>query len=247
MLFESIRNSSAGMVEVLEKQSQVPNQVDIKDVVARYITDVICSYAFGVECNSVKNPQRTIRKNVRSIFEISRLEKIRILLLLILPTFVLKLIRLKQFSLQLEEFFITVVNKTVSHRETNIIRRQDFIQLLLDMKNKKDARDKNRDMYASETGNTLTLTEITAHCFVFFLAGYETSATAITFALLELAINKGIQERLRDEINAVLEKHNGDISYDAVMEMTYLEKIIFGNCLFVSLKKIRLLALISEL
>jgi cytochrome P450 family 6 len=47
----------------------------------------------------------------------------------------------------------------------------------------------------------------------------------MTFMSYELALNQDIQDKLRDEINEVLPRHKLETSYDAVMEMKYLDMI----------------------
>ena len=49
----------------------------------------------------------------------------------------------------------------------------------------------------------LTTDEIIAQSVMFFLAGYDTTATSITLLLYELAVNPDIQEQLHDEIISV--------------------------------------------
>ena len=46
-----------------------------------------------------------------------------------------------------------------------------------------------------------------AQTFSFLLAGYETSASTLTFALYELALHPEIQQSLRAEILNELSKH----------------------------------------
>jgi len=72
------------------------------------------------------------------------------------------------------------------------------------------------------------MTEAAAQSFAFFAAGFETSSTAATFALYELAQNHDIQDKVRQEIDEILVKH-GDLTYDAVNEMTYLHKVVNGK------------------
>ena len=70
---------------------------------------------------------------------------------------------------------------------------------------------------------------IVAQTFLFFVAGYETSSTALSFCLLELAINPEIQQCLSIEIDMTLEKCRGSVTYDAIQSMSYLDKVVNGE------------------
>lgn len=74
----------------------------------------------------------------------------------------------------------------------------------------------------------MTIEEAAAQAFIFFLAGFETTSTTISFALFEMAQNQEIQQKARNEVQKLLKKH-GSIKYDAVMEMHYLDTVIFGK------------------
>jgi hypothetical protein len=83
----------------------------------------------------------------------------------------------------------------------------------------------------------LTMDEITAQVMVFFTGGFETTSTTMSFCLYELAKNKDIQVRLRSEMDAVLSLH-GDITYEAVMEMKYLDRVVSGEVHILILKDV---------
>lgn len=51
----------------------------------------------------------------------------------------------------------------------------------------------------------------------------------MAFVLHELAINPDVQHRVHVEIDTVLEKHNGQITYDSISEMKYLEACFDGK------------------
>ena len=78
---------------------------------------------------------------------------------------------------------------------------------------------------------------VAAQAFVFFIAGFETSSTTMAYALYEVARQTDIQDRVRAEIDEVLKKHDGEITYESLMEMSYLHKVVSGKLLFVILKK----------
>ena len=75
----------------------------------------------------------------------------------------------------------------------------------------------------------LSMNSLAAQAFVFYLAGYETSSTTMTFCLYELSLHQDIQDRLREETDDVLQKHEGKLTYEGIQEMEYLDKVVSGN------------------
>lgn len=63
---------------------------------------------------------------------------------------------------------------------------------------------------------------------VFFFAGFETSSSTLTFALMELARSPQVQLKARENIVNALKKHNGKLSYEALQDMVYLDWIVQG-------------------
>lgn len=237
MMFQTFVESTSGLVEVLKDQAIIQDPVDIKEIVSRFTTDIIGSCAFGINCNSLKNPNSEFREFGKKIFQApeSFSEKLKNILIQILPKNALVALRIKKMDIDVESFFMNVVQKTVNYREKNNIQRKDFMQLLLQLKNEGNVEDDDGVKQHGKTSNamqTLSMTELAAQCFVFFIAGFETSATTMTFALLEMALNQDIQDKLRTEIDTVLKRYNGVMSYEAVMEMSYLDKVVHGKNLF---------------
>lgn len=74
----------------------------------------------------------------------------------------------------------------------------------------------------------LTDSLIASQAFVFFAAGYETSSTAMANTLYELALNQKVQDTLREEIEHEYSKHSGNLTYDNIKKMFYLDKVFKG-------------------
>lgn len=71
--------------------------------------------------------------------------------------------------------------------------------------------------------------EIISESLLMYAAGFETSASVSTFAMYELAYNQEIQDKLRNEINSTIEKEHGNITYESINSMEYLDKVVKGR------------------
>jgi len=76
------------------------------------------------------------------------------------------------------------------------------------------------------------MNSLAAQAFVFFAGGFETSSTTMTFCLYELSLHQDIQDRVREEIDVVLQKHDGKLTYESIQEMEYLDKVVSGKTEF---------------
>ena len=215
VLFFSILSIAERLRQTLSNSIDDCTSLEITDLMARYTTDVIGTCAFGIECNSLIDPQAKFRIMGRKIFKEPRHSfKLRFLMGAFPELF--RFLRMKTHLDEVAQFFTSICETNIKYREENNIQRNDFMNLLIQLKN-----DKN--------GPQISVDEVTAQSFVFFAAGFETSATTMSMLLYELALNPSIQNRVRDEIYAVLEKHDGRLSYEAVMDMHYLHCAINGK------------------
>jgi cytochrome P450 len=70
--------------------------------------------------------------------------------------------------------------------------------------------------------------DITAQTLLFFMAGFDTASTLLSFASLQLAMNPDIQSRLQDEIDETLKEDGGKLTYEALHGIKYLDMVVSG-------------------
>ncbi|XP_049787510.1 cytochrome P450 6k1-like [Schistocerca cancellata] len=229
MMSQTMQDCGREMVEVLEDSARRGEVLEMREVSARYATDIIASVAFGVEVNCQRNPEAEFRQWGRKVFEPSLKNKVALLMYEFFPLLA-RLLRVDSGTQEVSEFFRNMVRQTVEYREKHNVTRNDFMNLLVQLKNKGfidgekigDVKGENKDI----DNWKLSIDEVAAQAFVFFLAGFETSSTTMSFALYELALNPDVQKRLQEEVDATLMKNNGQLTYEAIAEMPYLDKVV---------------------
>lgn len=222
MMFNAVLEISNNMVRHAEKNV---GEIDIKETLARFTTDVIGDVAFGLDLKCMETPDSKFREVGKKVFNFSAFNFLKIFFLAANWKFT-KHIGFRVFPKDISDFFMNTVKQAIDYREANNVKRNDFLNLMIQLKNKGKIDDDETLI------GKLTFNEVAAQCFLFFNAGFETSSSAMTFCLYELAQNQEVQDKLREEIKNVLESHNGEITYEAINEMTYLQMTLDGKFLF---------------
>lgn len=135
MMFGTLVDCGKELQLCLEPLAHKGETIEIKDILARYSTDIIASCAFGIQCNCLKNPDADFRKWGRKIFEPTLKKRFARILELALPSFA-RLFRLRVPPDEITNYFLNMVKTTVEYRETNGVKRNDFMDLMIRLKNK---------------------------------------------------------------------------------------------------------------
>uniref|UniRef100_A0A1Y1L0G7 Cytochrome P450 n=1 Tax=Photinus pyralis TaxID=7054 RepID=A0A1Y1L0G7_PHOPY len=202
------------------KQSKGNVSVDLKDAFTRFANDVIGTSAFGVTCDSLTHKNNEFYVMGKALTNFSGLRSLRFFSYTISPFFS-KLLRIRILNTKLEEFFKSLIRETLAIRTQKNIIRADMIQLLMEAQ-----RNREQDGQQRHKKNSISDDDITAQALIFFLAGFEVTSTAMTFLAYELALNPEIQTKLYEEISTTLEENSGKITYEAVMSMKYLDRVV---------------------
>ncbi|KAM0726381.1 Cytochrome P450 6k1 [Formica fusca] len=188
--------------------------VETRELSSKFTTDVIGSTAFGLNTNSFKDTNIEFYKHGRMIFGIEHgLELIAVLYMPILA----RLAGLTIFGKQTDAFLRKVFWETIVRREKSGEKRNDLIDILIELKRIHGDEDIGGFKFNGD--------DLLAQAAIFFAAGFETSATTLSFALYELALHPEIQNKLRKEILQMLVKSNGKITYEMIMSLPYLDMV----------------------
>ncbi|KAF5279516.1 hypothetical protein FQR65_LT03338 [Abscondita terminalis] len=211
MMFKTLLDCSTGLNKVVDESIKNNALVDIHNVVLRYTTDVIVSCAFGVDCDALMNPNSNFIKYAKMIIEPKEFNEF------FSQSFpnISDLVGLNLVPSKVKTFLDDLVTQIINNREINNTERRDFMDLLIKLKNNTTQNDMS-----------LTFDEIVAQVYIFFLAGYETSSTALTFCFYELALNEDIQEKLRNEVLSILKENEGGLSYETLLKMPYMDMVV---------------------
>lgn len=104
--------------------------------------------------------------------------------------------------------FIEILTKTVLSRVGDTNKRPDMIHMFLE--------------FQRENSEDINLIDYVSQVFLFFMAGFHSVTTFLSFALYELALHRDIQKRLRAEV----ERYFDNLTFETLKDMKYLDMVV---------------------
>ncbi|KAG7212150.1 hypothetical protein KM043_012492 [Ampulex compressa] len=191
-------------------------EVEIKELLSKFTTDLIGTTAFGLQVNSLNNPDAEFRQSGRAVFECSFRRSLDFVTIFLAPDLV-KPLRSKFFGIKASNFLRRAFWEALNQREASGVKRGDLIDILIELKNTHEG-----DL----GGFKFDGDDLVAQAAIFFTGGFETASTTCTFTLYELALHLDIQDRVRREIENAIKESNGNITYDLITNLPYLDMVI---------------------
>lgn len=116
----------------------------------------------------------------------------------------------------LNGFFMKLIKDIVKETKGKPFQKCNLMNMLIGLKEDDDVKKNNEGIVVIDDSL------IAAQAMSFYLAGFEPTSLFLTFLLFELALQPKIQQRVYEEANEIIEKHNGALTYDSLMDMKYM-------------------------
>nr|WDY85984.1 cytochrome P450 9HZ1 [Pagiophloeus tsushimanus] len=224
ILFDLIADVADNVVSFVSAQNEDVVELEMKDALSRYTNDVIATTSFGISTDSLRDKTNSFFMSGKKLTSPGVFRTLEFILLNAAPAFICQLFGLKIVKDDVAKIFAGAIKDAIKTREKNNIVRPDMIQLLLESRKTKSNKDGILIDQAS-LDNGMSDDEIAAQALIFFFAGFDTVSQALSFAAYELATNKHIQDRLRQEIVDTLNKH-GKPTMDILQDMKYMDMVV---------------------
>lgn len=250
-MFQLVVDCSEQATDILlseAKASTKPYVPEMKDLFTRFTNDVIASAAFGIKVNSLTDRDNEFYTMGKASTNFGSIKMMLSMALMTLLPKLSKILGVRMFGKAQAHFYHTLVHDTIKHREQNNVIRPDMIHLLMEarkgvLKNEiqtnaskaDDAGFATVDEVRADALNgvqkqTWDDDDVTAQCFLFFVAGFDTSATLLCFVACELMENQDVQRKLIEELDEAKEQLAGkSITYDLLQKLPYLDMVVSGK------------------
>ncbi|XP_058536719.1 cytochrome P450 3A6 [Ochotona princeps] len=205
------------LMKNLRQEAEKSKPVDLKKIFGAYSMDVITGTSFGVNIDSLRNPQDPFVKNVSRLLKFNIFDPF-LLSVTLFPflTPVFEALHVSLFPKEVTDFLKMSVERIKEDRlKDKQKHRADFLQLMINSQNSEEIN----------SYKALSDIELVAQSVIILFAGYETTSSTLSFIMYLLAIHPDVQQKLQEEIDAALPS-KALVTYDALSQMEYLDMVV---------------------
>jgi len=128
-------------------------ELDVKEIAAKFTTDVIGCTAYGLNVNSLNNPNAEFRKYGRMIFDYENVRGYELFAIFFLPS-IARMTGIKTFGKDASNFLRRVFWETINQRMASGEKKHDLIDILIELK--KNHNDQDIDGFSKQNNNNDT-------------------------------------------------------------------------------------------
>jgi cytochrome P450 family 6 len=167
-MFPIITDCAKVLEAFLSRKLQEGDNVhELGDLFTRYTTNIISSVAFGIDIDCINERDHIFYQISKKISKPSVTKGLKDILAMFVP-----FVSIRAVDKEVEDFFMSIVEQTIKHREESKFSRKDFMQLMIELKNQGFVSSDKESL--GNTGNgarKMQISEIAAQVFVFIVAG----------------------------------------------------------------------------
>ncbi|XP_038618599.1 cytochrome P450 3A24-like [Tachyglossus aculeatus] len=212
------------LVQNIEKKVEKNEPVNMKEIFGSYSLDVVTSTSFGVDIDSMNNPNDPFVNQINKLLSFRFLSPL-LLFSVVFPFLMPLLVKMNLTVISQEslEFFAGVIHSFKEKRQKGVhTGRVDFLQLMV------DAQSSDGNSEASEKNHSykeMTDMEISAQSIIFIFAGFQTTSLTLNFVSYNLATHPEVQKKLQEEIDSIL-PNKASPTYESISQMDYLDMVV---------------------
>nr|KAG5699953.1 hypothetical protein BaRGS_018252 [Batillaria attramentaria] len=213
----------------VKSKAETGEEVELKKLCQSYAIDNIAGVAFGLQVDSLNDPDDLFKKQSTDLTNFSNV------LVSVIVMFPFMIPVLRKFGITFppqsaNRFFTGVLDSALKERRLESKKHTDFLQLLVEAEREGEAQgpvdaeiDHGDQLTTSKqwTRKGLTQDEMYGNALIFLFAGNETLSTAMSFTLFCLTANPDCLAKAQAEVDAKLGKKS--VTYETAMELTYLD------------------------
>nr|NP_001352311.1 cytochrome P450 9e2 [Anoplophora glabripennis] len=216
----------------LSRKNQEVVTLEIGDTFSRYVSDVIATIVFGVTVNSFTNPNNKFYELSNKISDTNSFFKTFGLKLVWFVPAIKNFVKMQVFPDDAAAYFRKIVDDNIKSKKEKDTMPPNMLHIFTEAMKNGQTRENIVDNKAESNSIdeiALSNEDLMAQAVSFFITGLDPVASSISFTVYELAVNPEVQKRLRREIFATLKSCEGKLTYEALLDMKYLDMVVLES------------------